>query len=124
MGHGTPVLDAWCLAGSDLGLVNPEGVADADEESFGSEQAGDHLTPGLGACSVDERVPTGVEFTGSGVDICNVELDRGMGGRSIVWPLTWSEAGFDSIRDRPDSQVPGSTKVVHRHVIACNSHER
>ncbi len=80
MGHGTPVLDAWYLAGSDLGLVNPEGVADADEESFGSEQAGDHLTPGLGACSVDERVPTGVEFTGSGVDICNVELDRGMGG--------------------------------------------
>ena len=124
MGHETLVLDAWYLAGSDLGLVHPGGVADADEESFGSEQAGDHLSPGLGACSMDERVPTGVESTGSGVDIGNVELDRGLGGRNIVWSLTWPEAGFDSISERPDPQVPDSTKVVHRHVIACNSHER
>jgi hypothetical protein len=33
---------------------------------------------------VDERVPTGVELTGSGVDIGDLELDRGLGGRSIV----------------------------------------
>ena len=63
----------------------------------------------LGGCSLDGR------------GVGDLELDAGLGDRTVLWPLPGAEAGLRSLRQRPDTEMLATADLLAAEIIARRS---
>jgi len=99
------------------GLAQVRRVGDGDEQPVIAEEAGDRLTPGLGARSMQQLMSGFDELLGSCFDVGHLELDAGLWPREVSRPAGSAETRISGVRERPQAEVHDTVELFRERVL-------